>query len=260
MLVEVVTDNVQAEFALRYPLERVPDEWEIPEVPVPESVSHASLVTYLEALLAAWAAARGHEVAIARNLAVRWVQARPRVGIDPDVAVIDPKPPAFESLRSLKLWEPGARAPVLAIEVVSPNHPYKDYALLPERYASMGVGELWVLDPGGFGPRRLGGPHFVQQFVRDDDGALVRRYAGSGPVYSRVVGGWVHRAPGTGVMLTDDTAGEQRWLTPHETEAAARAQEAAARAAAEHARDETARRAERLAARLRELGIDPDDA
>ena len=32
MLVEVVTDNVQAVFALRYPLDRVPDEWEIPEV------------------------------------------------------------------------------------------------------------------------------------------------------------------------------------------------------------------------------------
>lgn len=74
---EVVTDNAQAVVALRYPLERVPDEWEIPEVPVPESVSHEALVTYLRALLAAWTARNNHEVAIARNLAVHWPD-RPR--------------------------------------------------------------------------------------------------------------------------------------------------------------------------------------
>jgi hypothetical protein len=86
MLMEVVTDNVQAVFALRYPLERVPDEWEIPEVPVPESVAHDQLVSYLVALLSAWAERAGRQALVARNLAVRWVKERPRVGVEPDDA------------------------------------------------------------------------------------------------------------------------------------------------------------------------------
>ena len=249
---EVVTDNVQAVFALRYPLDRVPDEWEIPEVPVPESVAHRQLVEYLSALLAAWSVGCGREVVVASNLAVRWVQERPRVGIDPDVAVIDPKPPAFESLQSLKLWEPGCHAPRLAVEVVSPNHPYKDYAVLPERYAAMGAAELWVLDPGGFGPTRLGGPHLIQQFLREDDGTLVRRYTGAGPVYSRAVDGWLRSAEATGVTLSHDAAGEQPFLTPRQ--AAERERDSA-----ERERAEATRRAEQMAAKLRDLGVDPDE-
>ena len=71
MPVEVVTDNVQAVIALRYLLERAPDEWEIPEVPVPESVAHDKLVAYLVAVLSAWAEREGRKLLVARNLAVR---------------------------------------------------------------------------------------------------------------------------------------------------------------------------------------------
>jgi hypothetical protein len=158
------------------------------------------------------------------------------VGIDPDVAVIEPEPPGWKDLRSLKLWEPGCRAPRLAIEVVSPSHPYKDYSALPERYAALGPGELWVVDPGRFGPQRLGGPHFMQQWEREDDGALVRRYAGDGPVHSEYLDAWLHSDPERGVVLCSDAAGKHRWLAPEE---------------------ENAERVEHLAARLRELGVDP---
>jgi Uma2 family endonuclease len=48
---------------------------------------------------------------------------------------------------------PSAFHPILAIEVVSPGHPYKDYVDTPERCAACGIGELWVYDPMLAGPR-----------------------------------------------------------------------------------------------------------
>ena len=245
MLVEAVTQEPQALVALRYPLTRIPDEWEIPEVSVPESVAHDQLLGHLVALLTAWARRTGQDVLVARNLAVRWIKSRPRVGIDPDVALIDPAPPDPIRLSSLKLWEPGCHAPRLAIEVVSENHPYKDYVVLPERYSAMGVGELWVLDPGSFGPRRLGGPTLIQQWIRDADGTLVRSHSGDGPVYSAAIDGWLRTDPTRGVCLSSDADGTQRWLTGQEQ--------------SDELLREAEQRAERLAAKLREAGIDSDE-
>ena len=255
MLVEVVTQEPQALVALRYPLTRIPDEWEIPEVPVPEAVAHDQLVAYLVALLTAWAGRTGQDILVARNLAVRWIESHPRVGIDPDVALIDPAPPNPKQLRSLKLWEPGCHAPRLAIEVVSENHPYKDYVVLPERYSAMGVGELWVLDPGGFGPRRLGGPTLIQQWVRDAGGTLVRSHSGDGPVYSEAVEGWLRADRERGVSISGDADGAGRWLTGEEEGQV----HAEGRLEAERQRDEARRDAARLEAKLRAAGIDPDE-
>ena len=275
---------VKAWVALRYPLERIPDEWELPEVPVPESVPHDRLVEYLKALLVAWAERSGHSVLVARNLAVRWVEERPRVGIDPDVCIVDPDPPNSSQLASLKLWQPGCSAPRLAIEVVSANHPYKDYVVLPERYAAMGAGELWVIDHQLVGPRRLGGPFLIQLWAREPDGTLVRRYAGDGPVYSEVVGGWVCADPVRAIVLCSDESGQQPWLTLAEqrlSEQSARSVEAEQqrveaeqqraeaeqqrveaeqqRAEAEQQRAEAEQRAASLAAQLRALGVEPTE-
>ena len=53
------------------------DAWELPEVPVPESVLHHLVVQYIEALLTAWAARSRQDALIAHNLAVRWIESRP---------------------------------------------------------------------------------------------------------------------------------------------------------------------------------------
>ena len=272
MLVEAVTDTVQTVVALRYPLDRIPDEWEIPEVPVPESVAHYQLVSYLHALLSAWAQREGRNLLVASNLAVRWVEDRPRVGIDPDVLLVDPHPPIGRDDASLRLWEPQMGPPLLAIEVVSQSHPYKDYRDIPERYAAMGVQELWVLDPGRFGPSRLGGPHLIQRFVREDDATLVRRYAGEGPCHSSVVDAWVCSGAEPGITVCADAASERPWLTGEEAERRARveaerqcvdaeqqrAEAEQQRAEAEQRRAEAEQRAKRLAQKLREAGINPD--
>jgi hypothetical protein len=154
---------------------------------------------------------------IARNLAVRWVQAVPQVGIDPDVAVIFPPPPDASRVDSLKLWEPGHVAPALCFEVVSRNHPYKDYASGHERYAAMGTQELVVFDPLLSGPRSLGGPVSLQVWRRDASGSFERVYFGPGPFRSEVLDAWLIPS-GPLLQIATDRAGEQRWLTPEQRE------------------------------------------
>ena len=64
-----------------------PPGWELSEATVPESVIHDQAVELLKALLVAWAARRQSRLFVARNLAVRWNEAAPRIGVDPDVCV-----------------------------------------------------------------------------------------------------------------------------------------------------------------------------
>jgi hypothetical protein len=47
-----------------------------------------------------------------------------------------------DEVASLKLWHPGHVAPQLAVEVVSPGHPFKDYVTAPQKYAASGTFEL----------------------------------------------------------------------------------------------------------------------
>ena len=175
---------------VRYDVPVVTDAWILPEVPVPESVLHREIVELVAALLAAWAARTGRSAFVARNLAFRWDERHPKIGVDPDVCLIEPAPPEPEQLTSLLLWGAGHHAPRLAIEVVSSNHPYKDYDVVPEKYAASGVGELWVFDPQLVGPRRRGGPQRLQLWTRSADTSFVRSYAGDGPMSSPALSAW----------------------------------------------------------------------
>ena len=141
-----------AESALIYRVPRWDPAWAVPEVPVPESDTHDAAIEWLRALLLAWVARTGRDIKVARNLGIRWVREEPRAGFDPDLCLIEPSPPKDEPLASLRLWQPAHEPPLLAIEIVSPRHPYKDYVDTPERCAACGVGELWVYDPMLVGP------------------------------------------------------------------------------------------------------------
>jgi Uma2 family endonuclease len=241
----------QLEVALRYGVRRWSPDWAVPEVPVPESDTHDVAIDYLKALLLAWAARSGRAVKVARNLGIRWVQAEPRAGFDPDLCVIEPPPPADEPLTSLRLWEPGHVAPVLAIEVVSTGHPYKDYVDTPERCAACGVGELWVYDPMLAGPAARGGPVLLQVWQRGPGGAFERIHAGPGPVRSPALEAWLHprasRLPaGARLVMSADREGHERWPTLEEQ---ARRSEQQARALLDQIRAER----DGLEQRVREL-------
>ncbi|MEZ4219618.1 MAG: Uma2 family endonuclease [Polyangiaceae bacterium] len=174
------------------------------------------------------------------------------MGIDPDVALIVPAPPKDEPLPSLCTWKPGHAVPRLAIEVVSKHHPYKDYRDLHERYGASGVGELWVLDPEGHGPKSLGGPVPIQQWVRRDR-TFERVHFGAGPVYSEAISAWLWADP---IRITDDADGKRVWMTVTEAERAAKEEALAAKEAervakeaalAEKEAERVAKEAERVA-------------
>jgi len=218
---------------VRYDVPVAADEWTLPEVPVPESVAHRLIVEFLAALLRAWVARFSRDAFVAENLAFRWDERRPKTGVDPDVCLIEPAPPDPRSLRSLQLWQPGHSAPRLAIEVVSRNHPYKDYAVVPDKYAASGTQELWVLDPELIGPRQRGGPHRLQRWQRAPDASFVRDYAGDGPMYSNQLRAWVFADERGEFGIADDEACTIRWLTAEQSSRAeaeaARSDERAAR-------------------------------
>jgi Uma2 family endonuclease len=203
--------------AIRYPVPRWSPSWAVPEIPVPESRLHDQAIEYLRALLLAWIERSKSQADVLRNIGIRWVRSEPRAGFDPDLCLIDPAPDPDEELASLRLWEAGIAVPRLAIEIVSPGHPYKDYIDTPERAAACGIGELWVYDPLLAGPRQHGGPYLLQVWRREQR-SFERVHAGDGPAYSRELYAWLHpvasrRAADARLRISDDAGGELPWPT-----------------------------------------------
>lgn len=224
---------------LVYEVPSVRADWVLSGDTVPESRPHDLVLARVRALLAAWAQRTSLRAAVCRNLAVRWIEETPAIGVDPDICVLAPPPPEGDELQSLRLWQPGHTPPVLAIEIVSRSRADKDYSQSPAKYAANGTGELWVFDPKLAGPKDHGGPFRIQVWRRDDEGDFHRVYAGEGPAWSEAVKGWILAVDGGGELaIADDEKGTRRWQTTEE---------------------EAQRRAERLAAKLRELGVNPDE-
>ncbi len=233
---EPVTTGVQIE--LRYAVRGSEDDWAIPEDwPVPQSIAHGAAEDHLASVLRQWAKGAGRPLFVAKELAIRWLEEKPQIGIDPDVSLLDPPPPNVLGVRSLCLWKAGHVAPPLSFEIVSESHPYKDYAQVHERYAAFGARELVVFDPLLVGPRSLGGPFAIQVWRRNDAQIFERDYAGPGPVFSEVLGAWLlvdEQLP----QVADDRAGLRRWPTEQDYERAEKERE---RAEKEHERAEKER-------------------
>src|SRR5688500_10435226 len=100
------SSSMQREAQILYRVPRPRRGWELSEEKRPESTLHDEAVELLKAILAWWARGRD-SVRIARNLAVRWDEEQPRIGLDPDVGVFSPAPPLEGNLRSVRTWLPG---------------------------------------------------------------------------------------------------------------------------------------------------------
>lgn len=225
--------------AVQYSLPASLREWELPEVPVPESPVHDEIASRLRSVLVAWQIRSGQQGAVRRNLAIRWDELHPRVGVDPDVCWLETVPPGFHDgeVDSLRLWQPGHVVPPLAVEIVSRGHPYKDYGWVQDKYAVVGVRELWVYDPYRFGPRARGGPVLLQLWVRTADGVLRETYRGDSPVRSPLLGAWLLPRPKGHLELAEQQDGTGPWPTEAEQERG-RAEQERARAERERARVE----------------------
>ena len=208
--------------AVQYSLPDSLPEWELPEVPVPESPEHDEVADHLRALLVAWLARTRQTGAVRRNLAIRWDRQNTKVGVDPDVCWLDALPPGWSDgeIDSLRLWMPGHRVPRLAIEIVSRHHPYKDYGKVQDKYAVVGVDELWVYDPRRFGPRSLGGPVLLQVWNRTPTGILVRRHFGDEPAHSALMGAWLVPREADHLVIAEDAEGAKPWKTVADAERA----------------------------------------
>lgn len=191
------------------------DRWVLQEDDnLPESALHNEVSLLLVQILRAWARRSRRDARVGRNLALRWNQARPQVGVDPDVYVVEPPPPEGDDIKSLCTWKPGHVPPRVAVEVVSEWAPEKDYVEAPEKYAASGTGELWVFNPLLAGPSVRGGPFVLQVWRRDEEGPFRRVYAGAGPARSEALGGWlVVTDGGRRLRLADNLEGQRLWLT-----------------------------------------------
>jgi Putative restriction endonuclease len=215
-----------AAVSVRYAVRSAPEAWVLPEGLVPESIPHQAAAERLKLLLDAWSARTERNVRIASNLAVRFLENTPSVGIDPDVCVLEPPPPNADDLSSLCLWKPGHVAPPLCFEIVSASHPYKDYATIQDRYAALGTRELCVFDPLLAGPVALGGPVALQMWRRDAMGLFERVHFSDEPAYSVGLEAWLHPA-GRMLEIADDPQGRHRWPSGEERERAEKERERA---------------------------------
>ncbi|HEX6765931.1 MAG TPA: Uma2 family endonuclease, partial [Polyangiaceae bacterium] len=228
------------------------EAWELPEGPVPQSVPHDHAAEHLRRLLDTWAKSSGRDVLVARDLAVRWLEERPSIGIDPDVCVVEPAPPDAARLSSLCLWKSGHHAPALSVEVVSASHPYKDYVSIQDRYAALGARELVVFDPLLLGPPSLGGPVPLQLWRADESGALVLVHFGSDPVFSETLEAWLVPSDGR-LEISDDRSGERRWLTGEERERSEKERERSEKERERSEKEQERARREDLERRVAEL-------
>lgn len=223
-------EAMQRDAQVLYRVPRTHRGWELSEETMLESVVHDAAVELLKAILAWWATRR-EDVQVARNLAIRWDEQAPSIGVDPDVSVLSPPPPERD-LRSVRTWAPGHSPPLLAIEVVSETNPRKDYVIAPDKYAASGTRELWIFDPLLAGPNSHGGPFRIQVWQRDAQGSFVRSYAGDGPARSELVAAHLVTADeGRKLRIADDPLGTRLWPTAEEAERAAK-EEALVRIAA----------------------------
>jgi Uma2 family endonuclease len=197
---------------------RVPgfsERWVIVEGKVPESALHDRSVELFMQLLIAFIVRTGRDAHAYRNLAVRVDPERRQIGFDPDVCLVEPAPPEGEDLESLRLWV--HPPPRFALEVVSKNHPHKDYAESPDKCAAAGVFELAIFDPLLVGPRAHGGPALLQVWRRAPDGGFERVTFGDGPAWSEALGGWlVVTDEGKRLRIADDEQAIRLWPTSEE--------------------------------------------
>ena len=218
--------------------------------PMAEGDIQCSYLTYARNVLRIYFQNRP-DVYVAGNLFIYYEQGNPESVVAPDVFVVfgvDNK-----DRRSYKTWEEQDKTPDFVLEITSKTTRTKDQGAKKGIYAFLGVREYFQYDPTGDylnpqlqGLRLADGNYFPVATNTLPDGMSL---------LSEVLG--LELQVKAGEMRFYDAATGQKLLS-HEEEAAARQEAEAARQEAEAARQEAEERAERLAAKLGELNIDPD--
>ena len=175
------------------------------------------------------------DVFVAGDLFWYPVEGRPDIRMAPDVMIVFGRPKGDRP--SYKQWEEGNIAPQVVFEVLSPSNSLLEMAKKLEFYDRYGVEEYYLYDPetGDF-----------TGWIRGEDGRL------------RVIDeiqGWVSPRLGVRFEIED---GELRIIRPDGQRFLTYTELEQERARALRQAEEERFRAEKLAQRLRELGIDPE--
>jgi Uma2 family endonuclease len=198
-----------------------PADWYIEDdEPVGQDPDHQEDEFIMQSTLLAWRKRTKQEhLLIGCEMACRWDSAFPKVGVDPDVYVVDRPPPRNKKgkIGSLRTWEGGHHPPLLAIEIVSDSRPGKDYKDSPEKHDLLGTFELWIFDPHLSGYTKEQPPVPLQVFQRETNHCLVQMHAGAGPYRSDALDAWVMVIEDE-LVIADDREGNDRWPTLEEAE------------------------------------------
>ena len=170
------------------------------------------------------------------------VEGRSDIRVAPDVLVALGRPKGDRG--SYRQWEEGGVAPAVVMEVLSPNNTAREMIEKLAFYDRYGVQEFYVLDPD---------VEVVERFVRR--GGVLGPTAPQETIRSSALGLTFERADEKLVVRGPDGSPFRSFgeLMAERDSAAAERDAAAAE------RDAAKAQAERLAARLRALGVDPDE-
>ncbi|WP_008318383.1 Uma2 family endonuclease [Leptolyngbya sp. PCC 6406] len=244
--------------------------------PMTESDATRDYLLYCVEVLRLYFKGRSN-VYVSGNLFVYYEEGNPKAAISPDVFVIFGV--SNRKRRSYKTWQEGGKLPNFVLEVTSRSTKRQDEVEKPRLYASLGVQEYFQYDPtADYLNPQLRGAQLVDGTYQPLP--LASTAAGLPYIHSAVLGldlqlhppypelGLAPAAqalrfydPQTGTkLLSRDELEQLREALQEENGLIQQDRDAAQqeRDAAQQERDAAQQRAETLAARLRELGIDPE--
>jgi Uma2 family endonuclease len=225
--------------------------------PMTESDATRDYLLYCVAVLENYFKSR-RGVYVSGNLFIYYQEGSPKQVISPDVFVV------FgvnqRKRKSYKTWEEGGQLPQFILEVTSHSTRRQDEVTKPELYARLGVREYFQYDPtGDYLTPQLKGQSLVNGIYQPL--AMGKNWLGLDCIYSQTLGLELclePRAEGSAASLRlYDPATRAKLLSYDELSQAQ--QDAEQEILLERQRTEAERqKAERLAERLRSLGIDPE--
>ncbi|NJN59085.1 MAG: Uma2 family endonuclease [Leptolyngbyaceae cyanobacterium SL_5_9] len=244
--------------------------------PMTESDATRDYLIYCVEVLRLYFQSR-RDVYVSGNLFIYYEEGNPQAVVSPDVFVVFGV--SAQKRRSYKVWQENGQLPSFVMEITSNSTKRKDEVEKPQLYAGLGIQEYFQYDPtADYLKPQLKGAHLIDGVYQPLP--LKVNSSGISFIHSQVLGLDLQLQtpnlvsgiqslplelrfydPQTGVKLLSLQETEQARTEAEQarTEAEqARTEAEQARTEAEQAREQAIQKAERLAAQLRTLGIDPD--
>ncbi|MBW4692487.1 MAG: Uma2 family endonuclease [Lyngbya sp. HA4199-MV5] len=215
--------------------------------PVAETYDHFYVLAIVLEVLRQFLSDR--QATVLGNQFLYYAQGFPRLRTAPDVMVIFDVPPGGRD--SYKIWDEG-QVPAVIFEMTSQGTRQHDESFKKTLYEQLGVQEYWQFDPKGeWIPEQLRGYRLhgeaYEPITDGQSQPLQLRLAVDGKLIA-----FYRLDTGEKLLIPDELATALHEQTVARQQAEAQAEQEQQRAEQER------QRAERLAARLRELGEDPD--